>query len=94
MLNIEKAASEITKKELVQSQIAEHHYMSFYGIFSKLFMRIITVFSPHFLSPFQSSFLQGWSENVLGYLLLGFTFPGVERGIFLNLKKTIFIIDA
>ena len=94
MLNIETAASEITKKELVQLQIAEHHYMSFYGIFSKLFMRIMTVFSPHFLSPFQASFLQGWSENVLGYPLLGLIFPGVERGIFLNLKKTIFIKDA
>ena len=33
VVNIETAASEITKKELVQSQIAEHHCMSFYGIF-------------------------------------------------------------
>ena len=62
--------------------------------FFKLFMRIITVFSPHFLSPFQASSLQGWSENVLGYPLLGLIFPGVERDIFLNLKKTVFIIDA
>ena len=33
VVNIETAASEITKKELVQSQIAEYQCMSFYGIF-------------------------------------------------------------
>ena len=62
--------------------------------FFKLFVRIITIFSPHFLIPFQASSLQGSSENVLGYLLLALIFPGLERGIFLNLKKTVFIIDA
>ena len=84
VVNIETAASEITKKEQVC------HSMEIF----KLFVRIITVFSPHFLSPFQASSLQGWSKNVLGYPLLGLIFPGLERGIFLNLKKTIFIIDA
>ena len=62
--------------------------------FFKLFMHIITVFSPHFISPFQTSSLQGWSENILGYPLLGLTFPGLERGIFFNLKKTVLIISA
>ena len=62
--------------------------------FFKLFMRIIIVFSAHFLSPFQASSLQGLSQNFLGYPLLGLIFPGLERGIFLNLKKTVFIIDC
>ena len=62
--------------------------------FFKLFVCIITVFTPHFLSPFQASSLQGWSENVLGYPPLGLILPGLEWGIFLNLKKTVFIIDS
>ena len=62
--------------------------------FFQLFMQIITAFSPHFLSPFRASSLQKWGENGLGYLLLRLIFPGVQRGIFLNLKKTVFIIDA
>ena len=93
VVNIKTAASEITKKEVVQLQIAEHQCMSFYGTF-QTFAHIITVFSPHFLSPFQASSLQGWSENILGYPLLGLLFPGLERSIFLNVKKTVFIIDA
>ena len=62
--------------------------------FFKLFVCIITVFSLHILNPFQASSLQGWSENVLRYSLLRLPFPGLERGIFLNLKKTVLIIDA
>ena len=62
--------------------------------FFQLFMRVITVFSPHFLSLFQASSLRKWGGNGLVYLLLGLIFPGVERVFFLNLKKTVFIIDA
>ena len=93
VVNIETVASEITKKELVQSQLQNTTVCPSMEFF-KFFVCIITVFSPHFLSPFQALSLQGWSENVLGYSLLGFIFPGLERSIFLNLKKTIFIIDA
>ena len=93
VVNIETAASEITKKELVQSQITEHQCMFFYGIV-QTFRAYYYCLSPHFLSPFQASSLQAWSENVLGYPLMGLIFPVLERGLFLNLKKTVFIIDT
>ena len=40
---------------LIQSKVSEHQWISFYGIFSN-FIYITTAFSPHFISPLQSSF--------------------------------------
>ena len=60
--HIKMAASEISKKRPVTfNTIAGCKTPSYILLwnFIKLFMRIITIFSPHFLSPPQSSFLQG-----------------------------------
>ena len=60
--------------------------------FFKLFMRVITIFSVHFVSPLQSSFLQGWSENVIRYRqkcnadFIGTYFSRPRKSIFVNHK--------
>ena len=49
---------------LIQSQVAERQHISqIFFFFLKLFTCVITVFSPYFISPLQSTFLQGSSEN-------------------------------
>ena len=41
---------------LIQLKVSKHYCISFYRIFFKLFVHIITTFSPHFRSPLQSLF--------------------------------------
>ena len=94
VVNIETAASEINKKELVQSQIAEHLCMSFYGIF-QAFRAYYYCLQSLFYQSFLGLIFAGmkWKCSWIS-VLLGLIFPGLERGIFLHLKKTVFIIDA